>query len=121
MAGSIGGIACTFVHGELPALKERAEVWTRAGYDGYGIALLGEGDGEGQVEAELRSSQAGVTTWYDLLQGLQGQIVSVTTHNGQTKQAFIQRVDALRREARFEPGTVVTQRGLVAIRLVVVA
>jgi hypothetical protein len=108
---SIGGIACTFVRGVVPSLKEEAVVSRRPGMNGYEILLTGAGDSQGQLQATLRSTDAGCDTWIAALQALQGSSVTVVNDHGDTTTGvYVQRVSQPQKRAAYRPGTSLTTR-----------
>jgi len=120
MPGTIGGIACSRVSGTLPAWREESQVWRIPGLDGFGIALLGRGDGETELRAVLYSSSAGVDAWAASLHALQGQIVAITTERGQSyASCFLVRVGNLVTQAARMPGTVIDTRGEIPLQVLI--
>lgn len=95
---AIGGVACTFVKGDLPNLTERADVWQIAGLNGYGIQRMGTGNGQFRIVAVLYSTTLAVEAWYVALAALGGQIVTIINDWGTTAgNCFIERVSPLER------------------------
>ncbi|NLE62137.1 MAG: hypothetical protein GX616_27585 [Planctomycetes bacterium] len=115
---SIGGVTCTFLRGVVPALKEEAIVSRRPGMNGYEILLTGAGDSQGQLQATLRSSDAGCDTWIASIQALQGDIVTVVNDHGDTTTGvYVQRVSQPQKRASCVPGTTVTTRADLTIQV----
>jgi hypothetical protein len=118
---AIGAVSCTCVHdreeGSIPSeLRERSAQWHVPGLDGYGIAVLGKGEGEFAVVAVLYSTNAGVNLWADSLQALQGTLVSITDDHGDTYTGcFLKRVGNVRKRPALMPGSGITTRGEVLI------
>lgn len=100
MAG-IGGVACDFVRGDLRALKERVEVWSVPGIDGYGAQKLGLGDADFLFTGVIHDTVANVTAWVAAIAALQGTaLVSIVDDWGVTfTNCLITRVGMPRRSA----------------------
>ena len=71
-------IACTFIR-ELnwQELKDRTNVWSMPGNDGFGVQSLGKGDGEFSYEAVLFGTVAELDAWAVTIEAMQGTIVSI--------------------------------------------
>jgi len=82
MAGSIGGVACDFVRGNLPTKSERVETFEMAGVNGYGAHLLGLGRSEFEITAVRFGEQVTLTAWFIAMKSLCGTLVSITTDLG---------------------------------------
>jgi hypothetical protein len=112
MPVSIGSVSCTFVHGYIAASRELSETWHVNGINGWGVMLLGIGDGDFSLEATYYNTSAAVDTWLSSMQNLQGTIVSITNDFGQTvTQRFVERVEPSKEPAVI-PGTSYTHRGV---------
>jgi hypothetical protein len=86
-------ITCTFVKGEVGALKERTEVWQRPGIDGYGAMTLGLGDSGFEFECVLYDTFANIGSWIDDINACQGQVCGVTNDwNVTWSSLLVQRV-----------------------------
>lgn len=71
-------IDCTFVRQiDWQELKDKVNVWKLAGRDGYGVQVLGSGDGRFSFEAILFGTLTEVDDWGALLEGLQGDVVTI--------------------------------------------
>ena len=113
----IGGTTCTFVRGIWPLLKMRSRKWQVAGLGGYGILLLGSGHGACQLQAELMSSLIGVNTWANLIEAMQGQIITAENDFGHTTATlFADVISPPQIFPFYVPGTGVTSRGVILIR-----
>lgn len=82
MAGSIGGVSCTFVKGQPPELKERSEVWTTPGFQGYGAQITGKSDAPFQFAAIQYDTPGAIEGWIAALRALQGTVQTITNDWG---------------------------------------
>lgn len=104
MAG-IGGISCTFVHGEFSELRQRTRIWQRPGYNGIGAQLMGLGHGDAQMRAVLYADYAAGLAWVDSINALQGQLVSVVDDHATTwENVLIHSVGRPQRRRALIPG-----------------
>lgn len=118
MAGAIGGISCTLVKGAVGPLRLRSETWQVPGLHGYGVLLLGGGDGEATVRAILLSSGAGVNAWAANLYALQGQIVTIVDETGSVyTSCLVKKVHPVVKTTAYIPGSAVTTRGEIQIEV----
>jgi len=116
---SIGGVSCTFVRGNVPAIREEGEVFRRAGIDGFGIHLTGKGDGVAPLVAVYYGTDALVDAWAASLYALQGSLVTVVNDHGDSvANVFLRRVGNLRKTAAVVPGTATTTRGQIDIEAI---
>jgi hypothetical protein len=77
MAGTVGGVACTFVKGHCPRPKQRLEIWRVPGLNGIGAAAMGANDGQFSIRAVLFNTIQYVEIWRQAVESLQGQIVTI--------------------------------------------
>jgi hypothetical protein len=116
---SVGGVACTFVKGSIPAaLRMKSERWHRAGINGEGVLLLGYGGVETTIRAVLYSSNAGVNAWAALIQALQGTVATVIDDWGSSASLYLQGVGNCEKRTARQPGSLVTCRGEIEIKAV---
>ena len=117
---SIGGVACTYVKGAVPAAgRMKSERWHRAGINGEGVQLLGYGGVETTLTAVLYTNIAGAAVWAASLQALQGTIVTVINDMPYTSTSmFLEEVSNLETRPAYRPGTAVDTRGQVTIKAV---
>ena len=95
---TVGAVGCTMVRGDCPGLAERSRLWQVPGHNGYGIQLLGTGNGRFGLVCIYYSTAADVAAWHANLQALQGTIVSIVNDYGTTyTYCFIHRVGPLLR------------------------
>ena len=83
MAGSIGGIACSFVKGECQPLGQRVPTWEAVGHSGYGASKLGLGNAPFRVSAIMFGFKGALDTWLALVQATQGTTVTITNDRSQ--------------------------------------
>lgn len=96
MAGTVGGIACDFVHGRANKQREASRAYFVRGFDRPGVVLEGLRGGE----LTLRCSYYGGITapnsvydWIASMQALQGTTVTVVNDLGETiDNVFLQEV-----------------------------
>jgi len=86
---SVGAVSCDFVRGSAPAKKQRVQVWSVPGLDGYGAKLFGLGDSETEFVLVKRGTSAAVLAWARLIEALQGTLVAVVNDWGSTTSAFL--------------------------------
>jgi len=104
------------VRGSIPAVRERSEVWQVPGVDGYGVALLGQGDTKFKLLAVSYSSLVGVELWAASLQALQGTIGTVANDLGESwSTCFFERVATPTIRAAYMPGSAITHRAEIEI------
>jgi hypothetical protein len=82
MAGTIGTVACDFLHGVLPGLKARVQTWSVPGVNGYGAQLLGLGDSDFQLIAVRYGNLSTVGQWEAAIEALQGAVVAISDEFG---------------------------------------
>ena len=100
MAGSIGAVSCSFVHGECKPLSQRIPVWETPGLSGYGAQKLGLGDAPFRVSAVYFGSEANAEAWLVLVQATVGTTVTITNDRSEAfANCLIQRVG----EPRWSP------------------
>lgn len=107
MAGTVGSVNCTFLHGEITPLTERVVPFLRLGIDGFGAQLLGKGESEFRLTAVQYGSDATVRAWATSIRALKGATLPVTiTVDQGTAVPFclITAVSELRRTERFDDG-----------------
>jgi len=89
MAGSIGGIACSWVKGIAPAQKMRLDIWQVPGISGYGAQQLGGGDSGCGFRCIQVAASAVLDAWEASIEALQGAIVNVVNDRGKTYTGFL--------------------------------
>jgi len=82
MAGTVGGIAATFVRGRPRALKTALDIWTVAGRDGYGAMDIGLRNSEFRFEVVQYDTEANLETWSLNIEALQGGIITIVNDRG---------------------------------------
>jgi hypothetical protein len=112
---SIGSVSCTFVRGHAPAVKQRLELWTVPGINGYGALALGANDSEFEFTAVLYSDDAGLLEWKLSIEAQQGQIISVVNDLGITyANCLVTKISNLRNTPVVAAGGI-SQRGEIQI------
>lgn len=114
---NIGGINCEFVHGTVPALKERVQSWQFPGHGTYGAQQLGLGDTAFVVVAVFFGTYAAVLAWAQNIYAKQGNIVSLANDQGTTfTNCLLTQVPPVKTSTAHRPGTTTTTRGELVIR-----
>lgn len=80
MAGTIGGINCSFIHGTPLGKSQRTIVWEVPGVNGYGVMVTGLGDSEFQIEAVYIGAASGLTIWCNSITALKGSPITIVKY-----------------------------------------
>jgi hypothetical protein len=79
---TIHGIACSFIHGEIPSIRMRTEIWSVPGIHGVGAQKLGYGGAPFQIKAVFFGLAVNINTWLTSLTLRVGEIGTITTAVG---------------------------------------
>lgn len=107
MAGTVGGVSCSFVKGFVRGNRHRVLTWDVPGIDGLGRQRVGVAPSRSQIIVIAYSTAGGVASWYRSLEALAAAYnsVSITNDLGDSYTVLIDDVSELRvSPAEFEGG-----------------